>query len=94
VGWLVGSWPLFWALFISFILGTAYSINVLFLTKPPCKKQIKVNLHMMLDSIFIYPFSNLHISTSETFNTRIVEKQGVTRLCNQHNKILLAFIKD
>lgn len=27
-GWLVGSWPLFWALFISFILGTAYSINV------------------------------------------------------------------
>ncbi|PIN08604.1 homogentisate phytyltransferase [Handroanthus impetiginosus] len=28
LGWLVGSWPLFWALFISFILGTAYSINV------------------------------------------------------------------
>ncbi|KAM6574172.1 hypothetical protein CsatA_022499 [Cannabis sativa] len=28
VGWLVGSWPLFWALFISFVLGTAYSINV------------------------------------------------------------------
>jgi homogentisate phytyltransferase/homogentisate geranylgeranyltransferase len=31
VGWLVGSWPLFWALFISFILGTAYSINMPFL---------------------------------------------------------------
>lgn len=28
LGWVVGSWPLFWALFISFILGTAYSINV------------------------------------------------------------------
>nr|AHL26475.1 homogentisate phytyltransferase [Elaeis oleifera] len=31
VGWVVGSWPLFWALFISFILGTAYSINLPFL---------------------------------------------------------------
>ncbi|KAF3329654.1 homogentisate phytyltransferase [Carex littledalei] len=31
VGWLVGSWPLFWALLISFILGTAYSINMPFL---------------------------------------------------------------
>lgn len=28
LGWIVGSWPLFWALFISFILGTAYSINM------------------------------------------------------------------
>jgi hypothetical protein len=28
LGWLVGSQPLFWALFISFVLGTAYSINV------------------------------------------------------------------
>ncbi|KAI3775307.1 hypothetical protein L1987_49878 [Smallanthus sonchifolius] len=28
LGWIVGSWPLFWALFISFLLGTAYSINV------------------------------------------------------------------
>ncbi|XP_047952347.1 homogentisate phytyltransferase 1, chloroplastic-like isoform X2 [Salvia hispanica] len=28
LGWVVGSWPLFWALFISFILGTAYSIDV------------------------------------------------------------------
>lgn len=28
LSWIVGSWPLFWALFISFILGTAYSINV------------------------------------------------------------------
>ncbi|XP_021893132.1 homogentisate phytyltransferase 1, chloroplastic [Carica papaya] len=28
IGWIVGSWPLFWALFISFILGTAYSINL------------------------------------------------------------------
>lgn len=28
LGWVVGSWPLFWALFISFVLGTAYSINV------------------------------------------------------------------
>lgn len=28
VGWTVGSWPLFWALFISFVLGTAYSINI------------------------------------------------------------------
>ncbi|CAA2991706.1 homogentisate phytyltransferase 1, chloroplastic [Olea europaea subsp. europaea] len=28
LGWMVGSWPLFWALFISFVLGTAYSINV------------------------------------------------------------------
>ncbi|KAG6740744.1 hypothetical protein POTOM_056212 [Populus tomentosa] len=27
LGWVVGSWPLFWALFISFVLGTAYSIN-------------------------------------------------------------------
>ncbi|XP_057980356.1 homogentisate phytyltransferase 1, chloroplastic isoform X2 [Malania oleifera] len=25
---VVGSWPLFWALFISFVLGTAYSINL------------------------------------------------------------------
>ncbi|PKA56909.1 putative homogentisate phytyltransferase 1, chloroplastic [Apostasia shenzhenica] len=31
IGWIVGSWPLFWALFISFILGTAYSINLPFL---------------------------------------------------------------
>ncbi|MQM13696.1 hypothetical protein Taro_046619 [Colocasia esculenta] len=30
-GWMVGSWPLFWALFISFVLGTAYSINLPFL---------------------------------------------------------------
>lgn len=28
LGWIVGSWPLFWALFISFLLGTAYSINL------------------------------------------------------------------
>lgn len=28
LGWMVGSWPLFWALFISFLLGTAYSVNV------------------------------------------------------------------
>ncbi|KAG4929664.1 hypothetical protein AAZX31_17G060000 [Glycine max] len=28
LGWVVGSWPLFWALFVSFVLGTAYSINV------------------------------------------------------------------
>ncbi|KAM0933777.1 putative homogentisate phytyltransferase [Dioscorea sansibarensis] len=28
IGWVVGSWPLFWALFVSFILGTAYSINL------------------------------------------------------------------
>lgn len=28
LGWIVGSWPLFWALFISFMLGTAYSIDV------------------------------------------------------------------
>ncbi|ESW26738.1 hypothetical protein PHAVU_003G143900 [Phaseolus vulgaris] len=28
LGWIVGSWPLFWALFVSFVLGTAYSINV------------------------------------------------------------------
>lgn len=31
IGLFVGSWPLFWALFISFILGTAYSINLPFL---------------------------------------------------------------
>ncbi|KAL6540761.1 hypoxanthine-guanine phosphoribosyltransferase [Orobanche minor] len=30
LAWVVGSWPLFWALFISFLLGTAYSINVPF----------------------------------------------------------------
>ncbi|GMH23744.1 hypothetical protein Nepgr_025587 [Nepenthes gracilis] len=28
LGHIVGSWPLFWALFVSFILGTAYSINL------------------------------------------------------------------
>ncbi|GAB4853560.1 hypoxanthine-guanine phosphoribosyltransferase [Ancistrocladus abbreviatus] len=28
LGSIVGSWPLFWALFVSFILGTAYSINL------------------------------------------------------------------
>ncbi|CAN4084934.1 unnamed protein product [Withania somnifera] len=28
LGWVVGSWPLFWALFTSFLLGTAYSINL------------------------------------------------------------------
>ncbi|KAF5456336.1 hypothetical protein F2P56_025831 [Juglans regia] len=28
LGWIVGSWPLFWALFLSFVLGTAYSINL------------------------------------------------------------------
>lgn len=28
LGWITGSWPLFWALFISFVLGTAYSINL------------------------------------------------------------------
>ncbi|KAK4755753.1 hypothetical protein SAY87_009510 [Trapa incisa] len=28
LGWVVHSWPLFWALFISFILGTAYSVNL------------------------------------------------------------------
>ncbi|KAF0904195.1 hypothetical protein E2562_032570 [Oryza meyeriana var. granulata] len=31
LGWVVGSWPLFLALSISFILGTAYSINLPFL---------------------------------------------------------------
>ncbi|ERN07355.1 hypothetical protein AMTR_s00019p00233430 [Amborella trichopoda] len=31
MGWMVGSWPLFLALFISFLLGTAYSIDVPFL---------------------------------------------------------------
>ncbi|WVZ79110.1 hypothetical protein U9M48_026728 [Paspalum notatum var. saurae] len=31
LGWAVGSQPLFWALFISFILGTAYSINLPYL---------------------------------------------------------------
>ncbi|KAL5225447.1 hypothetical protein ABZP36_012086 [Zizania latifolia] len=31
LGWVVGSQPLFWALFISFVLGTAYSINLPFL---------------------------------------------------------------
>ncbi|XP_023522336.1 homogentisate phytyltransferase 1, chloroplastic-like, partial [Cucurbita pepo subsp. pepo] len=28
LGWVVRSWPLFWALLISFILGTAYSIDL------------------------------------------------------------------
>ncbi|KAE8678816.1 Homogentisate geranylgeranyltransferase [Hibiscus syriacus] len=28
LGWIVGSWPLFWALFVSFVLGTAYSVNL------------------------------------------------------------------
>ncbi|CAM0909011.1 unnamed protein product [Alopecurus aequalis] len=28
LGWVVGSPPLFWALFISFVLGTAYSVNL------------------------------------------------------------------
>ncbi|CAI0558039.1 unnamed protein product [Linum tenue] len=28
LGWVVKSWPLFWALSISFVLGTAYSINL------------------------------------------------------------------
>ncbi|KAE9601654.1 putative homogentisate phytyltransferase [Lupinus albus] len=28
LGWAVGSWPLFCALFVSFLLGTAYSIDV------------------------------------------------------------------
>ncbi|XVF69988.1 hypothetical protein PTKIN_Ptkin11bG0125600 [Pterospermum kingtungense] len=28
LGWIVGSRPLLWALFISFVLGTAYSINL------------------------------------------------------------------
>ncbi|XVE71847.1 hypothetical protein DITRI_Ditri10aG0184500 [Diplodiscus trichospermus] len=28
LGWIVGSWPLFWALFVSFLLGTAYSVNL------------------------------------------------------------------
>ncbi|GAB2291454.1 hypoxanthine-guanine phosphoribosyltransferase [Dionaea muscipula] len=28
LGYVVGSWPLFWALFISFVLGTGYSINL------------------------------------------------------------------
>lgn len=31
LGWVVHSWPLFCALFISFLLGTAYSINLPFL---------------------------------------------------------------
>lgn len=31
LGWAVGSQPLFWALFISFVLGTAYSINLPYL---------------------------------------------------------------
>jgi len=33
---LVRSWPLFWALFISFLLGTAYSINVRSLAEKKC----------------------------------------------------------
>ncbi|QHO19725.1 Homogentisate phytyltransferase 1 [Arachis hypogaea] len=33
LGWIVGSWPLFWALFISFVLGTAYSIDKFVLQK-------------------------------------------------------------
>ncbi|XP_073150840.1 homogentisate phytyltransferase 1, chloroplastic [Henckelia pumila] len=28
LGWMVGSGPLLWALFVSFVLGTAYSINL------------------------------------------------------------------
>ncbi|CAI0427798.1 unnamed protein product [Linum tenue] len=28
LGWVIKSWPLFWALSISFVLGTAYSINL------------------------------------------------------------------
>ncbi|XP_038889435.1 homogentisate phytyltransferase 1, chloroplastic isoform X1 [Benincasa hispida] len=28
LGWVVRSWPLFWALFVSFFLGTAYSIDL------------------------------------------------------------------
>ncbi|KAI3803140.1 hypothetical protein L1987_31289 [Smallanthus sonchifolius] len=28
LGWIVGSVPLFWALFIGFLLGTAYSVNI------------------------------------------------------------------
>ncbi|XP_022153308.1 homogentisate phytyltransferase 1, chloroplastic isoform X2 [Momordica charantia] len=28
LGWVVRSWPLFWALFVSFVLGTAYSIDL------------------------------------------------------------------
>ncbi|KAJ8750650.1 hypothetical protein K2173_015831 [Erythroxylum novogranatense] len=28
LGWIVRSWPLLWALFISFVLGTAYSMNL------------------------------------------------------------------
>eukprot|EP00494_Astrolonche_serrata_P013451 UN13571 len=28
LGWVVGSPPLFWLLFISFVLGTAYSVNL------------------------------------------------------------------
>lgn len=31
LGGIVGSWPLFWALFISFLLGTAYSVDLPFL---------------------------------------------------------------
>ncbi|KAL5709664.1 hypothetical protein ACHQM5_020328 [Ranunculus cassubicifolius] len=31
LGWIAGSWPLFWALFISFILGTTYSIDLSFM---------------------------------------------------------------
>uniref|UniRef100_A0A5B7B6Y1 Homogentisate phytyltransferase n=1 Tax=Davidia involucrata TaxID=16924 RepID=A0A5B7B6Y1_DAVIN len=34
LGWIVGSWPLFWALFVSFILGTAYSINTFVYRRP------------------------------------------------------------
>lgn len=28
LGWFVGSWPLFWALLFSFVLGTAYSVDL------------------------------------------------------------------
>uniref|UniRef100_A0A803MPN6 Homogentisate phytyltransferase n=1 Tax=Chenopodium quinoa TaxID=63459 RepID=A0A803MPN6_CHEQI len=37
---VVGSWPLFWALSVSFVLGTAYSINVRFNALVVCQRHL------------------------------------------------------
>ncbi|RZS27600.1 hypothetical protein BHM03_00061101 [Ensete ventricosum] len=52
IAWTVGSLPLFWALFVSFILGTAYSI--------------KVSLFSFMNLPILFSFMNLPIFSTGT----------------------------
>ncbi|XP_016901965.1 homogentisate phytyltransferase 1, chloroplastic isoform X3 [Cucumis melo] len=61
LGWVVRSWPLFWALFVSFILGTAYSIDTHVFQRPPVfsRSLIFATAFMSFFSIVIALFKDI-----------------------------------